>query len=64
MPEKMNDWMKELMNELHKSTCVFSLTDFSFHQCAACQPSVWYLYPLVLASFSFFLLFQERPWFL
>lgn len=55
MHERMNDWMKKSVNELHKSTCVFLLTDFSFQCSAACQPSVWYLYPLVLARFFFFI---------
>lgn len=38
----------------------FSILTFLYS--ALCQTSVWYLCPLVLASFLFFL-FPERPWF-
>ncbi len=56
----MNDWIKDSMNELHKSACVFPLIDFSSYS-ATCLTSVWYLYLFVLARFF---LFPERPWFL
>lgn len=47
--------MTESMNEFHKSTFVFLLSDFSFQNMnEACQPSVWYLYPMVVARFFFY----------
>lgn len=59
MVDRVNGWMhkrmydkKELMNELHKSTCV-SLLTILFSAVHACQPSVWYLYALVLAGFFY-----------